>query len=556
MARLGGQAVAIDLANFSPHAGEISLDRLDGLVAGPQGARLRPIHRSQPSHLRLGSGVLVLGTGEVELGLAHEARRLGPFEENEVLVLPHRRQRGEIQLVPQPIEFPALLIVEDQFAQRFVVAEIALHEVEPGREQPSLTGHFGIEIRPAVGNEKRLWKHGAETLERLAHLLLRPCRRLDLEQFRQGSVLAFELLGEFLEIGGNRARIRSMPACLLAVVPQHERLAPAGNPLDVQPVEPGLKLSAQAYHQIAHPLAAGLRDIGRRLIGGRQFAPQLADGGERACIRPGVRQGRPDQGKILHAQFSLGGIVAQFRIGLAKPVAPAIFPRGQEVVGEIDRVALVEIDDALDAVLVAIGLGHHGMRGEDKAPRLQNNMVSHQPRRRQVLLEQRRGHGKGFAGVVEAGLVGGIDGKLSRRPEIDAGQVANGVIELGVAQATGKDRPWVAGGLLRFPAAQVANPGNDIRSLGWRRPAGRLFGRHLFRLQAFEHQLPVPHVFRDRRDGRVATEVEFRFLLLLPVTRKAIAIKERLHPRGKPMFERIGGRRFGVGECGFLGVRA
>ena len=115
-------------------------------------------------------------------------------------------------------------------------------------------------------------------------------------------------------------------------------------------------------------------------------------------------------------------------------------PGGQEVVGVVDPLPLVEVDDPPDAVLVAVGVGDHRVRREGEPVRLQDEVVGDQPRRLQVLLHQGRRHRQRFGRVVEAGLVGGIDGELPRRPDVDARQVADRVVVLGVAQPPRQDR--------------------------------------------------------------------------------------------------------------------
>ena len=92
-------------------------------------------------------------------------------------------------------------------------------------------------------------------------------------------------------------------------------------------------------------------------------------------------------------------------------------------------------------------------------------MVGDQPRRRQVLFEQRQRHGERFARVVKPGLVGRIDWELARRPDIDSRQIANGVVELGVAQTTGQNRPGVVRVALAFPFLQIPNPGDHRGAL-------------------------------------------------------------------------------------------
>src|SRR5262249_37842795 len=150
---------------------------------------------------RLGGGILVLGTGEVELGLEEKARGLGTLEENEVLVLSHRYAGDEMQLEPQGIQLAALPFVEDQLAQRPVVAEVPLHEVEPGGERPPLAGCFGVKVRAAVGNNKVVRKHRTEALQRSAQPLLGVgVGPLRCQQLRQAGVRLLELSGQRSEV--------------------------------------------------------------------------------------------------------------------------------------------------------------------------------------------------------------------------------------------------------------------------------------------------------------------------------------------------------------------
>ena len=57
--------------------------------------------------------------------------------------------------------------------------------------------------------------------------------------------------------------------------------------------------------------------------------------------------------------------------------------------------------------------------------RLQDEVIGDQPRGLQVLLHQGRRHRQRFGRVVEPGLVGGVDGELPGRPDVDARQVAD-----------------------------------------------------------------------------------------------------------------------------------
>src|SRR5262249_47377638 len=125
----------------------------------------------------------------------------------------------------------------------------------------------------------------------------------------------------------------------------------------------------------------------RLFVRRRQFTPYLTDGGQRPCFRIVVGQNRPNPRQIFRTQARLGGEVAQFRVGSAEQPAMVILPGGQKIVGEINLVMLIEIEDAFDEKFVAVGVGHGRVRGEDKAVRLQDDVVSYPPRRRQVFLE-------------------------------------------------------------------------------------------------------------------------------------------------------------------------
>src|SRR4051794_6823670 len=95
-----------------------------------------------------------------------EARRFGTLEEDEVAVLPGRGLRDEVELLPQGIELATLLVLENQLAQRLVIAEIALHEMEAGGQRPSLPCCPRVEVGTAIGNDKGRRKRCAESLQR------------------------------------------------------------------------------------------------------------------------------------------------------------------------------------------------------------------------------------------------------------------------------------------------------------------------------------------------------------------------------------------------------
>ncbi len=288
---------------------------------------------------------------------------------------------------------------------------------------------------------------------------------------------------------------------------------------------------AQPRDDIAHPLAAGTRFVGR--VG--QLLPHCPHRSERPHVRLRLGQRRPHHAQIRRAQLRIGRDALQrhFRFGTM-----AILVGGEEVIGIVHAMPCVEIDDALDAILVAIGLRRHRIRREHEAVRLEHDVLRDVPRRREVLLQEGRRHGERFARVVEAGLVRRIDGKLPRRPNIDSGEIANRVVELRIAQPPRQHGPRIAGMTPRFAIAQRANPRDDRAALGRLGLVRRLFRRHLLRHEPFEHRFPL----RDAAPGEVAAQIERRLRFLAAVARNAIAVDERLHLCCEALIERIGSR--------------
>ena len=97
-------------------------------------------------------------------------------------------------------------------------------------------------------------------------------------------------------------------------------------------------------------------------------------------------QHRPDRRQVLRADLRLRGDVGQRRVRLAerRPVLEA--PRREEVVGQVGRLPLVEIDDPQHAVLVAVGVGDDRVRREGEALRLEHRCSATLPGRLQILL--------------------------------------------------------------------------------------------------------------------------------------------------------------------------
>ena len=139
VARLGRGPRLLQRAHVRVHLVEIVADHSERDVIGDL-SRLGQIHVGQLRHLRFGRDVVVFRAEHVELRAGHEAGRLGTLEPDELLELPDRRERDEIQLFPEVVQLTLLRRVEDQLVQRAVVAEIAHLAVEAGAQQTMALG--------------------------------------------------------------------------------------------------------------------------------------------------------------------------------------------------------------------------------------------------------------------------------------------------------------------------------------------------------------------------------------------------------------------------------
>ena len=168
-------------------------------------------------------------------------------------------------------------------------------------------------------------------------------------------------------------------------------------------------------------------------------------------------------------------------------------------------------------------------------------MVGDDARGVEVLLDQRRRHRQRFPGVVEARLVCGIDGKLLGRPDVDARQIADGVVVLGVTQPAREHDARVVWMALRVLCPGPFNPVDDRLPLDWRRLLPGLAGRHLPGLEPRHHEIPVALVADDRILRRVRRQVEAGCRLVAAVAPVAVGLEERFDARR----ERIALRRRG-----------
>ena len=155
-------------------------------------------------------------------------------------------------------------------------------------------------------------------------------------------------------------------------------------------------------------------------------------------------------------------------------------------------------------------------------------MIGDSPRGQQILVQQRRRHRQRLAGVVEAGLVGGIDGEFPRRTDVDAGQIADRVVVLGIAEPSREHHAGIA-----VTAAGLGGPGrlNPLdhllpRAIG---RLGRLFRRHLARAEPRENAIPARKILDDGIDRRVLRQIELCGRPGAAVAARAVGLEERLH---------------------------
>ena len=171
--------------------------------------------------------------------------------------------------------------------------------------------------------------------------------------------------------------------------------------------------------------------------------------------------------------------------------------------------------------------------------------------RQRVLFHQGRRERQRLAGVVEALLIRRVYGEFAGGAQIHAGQVANRVVVLRIAQAPRQHRAGIAcvpGGLrlLRGP-----NPRDQRVPLFIRRLFGKIRGRHLFRGNSLRNQRPMGIIPRHRRCAVEIRQVQLRLWVVLAVTGKAVSLHEGPDGTGKlPLQFRFAFvRRSGIGRA-------
>ena len=267
--------------------------------------------------------------------------------------------------------------------------------------------------------------------------------------------------------------------------------------------------------------------------GRRQAPPSRLKRGEWADVFAGRVQHRPDSVQVRRAHSSARGRIHQRETRLTQRGAVAIAPRGEKVVVVLERLALVEVDDPVDRVGVAILVRHDRIGRKREPVRQKQHVVRHAPGAVEVFLHERRRHRQRFPRVVETRLVGGIHRKLLRRPDVDARQVVNRVVVFGVAQPAREHDARVVRMAPRILRADRLDPIDDGLPLGRRRLLSRLAGRHLSGLEPREDEIPAPLVARDRFLRAIRRQIESGRRLVAAVAPIAIGLQEGLDARLK-----------------------
>ena len=95
-------------------------------------------------------------------------------------------------------------------------------------------------------------------------------------------------------------------------------------------------------------------------------------------------------------------------------------PCGLKIIGIVDVLRVIEIDDLMHGELVAVGFDQHRMRREGKSLLLQVHVAGHFTCSGQIFFQEGGRHHQRFAGVVKACRVGRIDRKLAGRADVNA----------------------------------------------------------------------------------------------------------------------------------------
>ena len=163
---------------------------------------------------------------------------------------------------------------------------------------------------------------------------------------------------------------------------------------------------------------------------------------------------------------------------------------------------------------------------ESQAIGQKHGMIGNPLGRGEVFVDQRRRHRKRFGGVRKAFSGGAVGGKLARRPQIDAGQVADRGVVFGIAQPPQHARPGIAGPRVGLDIEKAAGPTGQPFPLAGRRM--RLFlGRHLITFEHLDHRLPRLEVAASRGERSEPLQIEIPLLELRRMAAQAVLRQKR-----------------------------
>ena len=319
------------------------------------------------------------------------------------------------------------------------------------------------------------------------------------------------------------------------IFPKHERLRTSSHAAHREVAHFGHELFTEIDNEITHPFAAsacGVFSLRHHSGQGIPHRPQ-------SFHRPGhvlsISQGMPDRRKVSCTHLVSCRDLLHGGPRIACGGAMFEMPRRHEVVRIIQRLPLIKFHDALHTEFIPIRFGDDRMRCEFKTFRFQHEVLRDLPGCGEMFRQQCGWHRQGFAGIVEARFVGWIDRKLPRRADVHAGQIADGVIILGITQAPGRHGTRITRMTLRLIPAHGCAPFQDLLPQFCRQMLIGIFRRHLIGLQPVNHQFPSAKTPGHRLRSCVRPEVQFCFLFVLSMTSKAVSLQRRLHHLLEPL---------------------
>jgi hypothetical protein len=150
-----------------------------------------------------------------------------------------------------------------------------------------------------------------------------------------------------------------------------------------------------------------------------------------------IMQDVPNQRQILWTGFFARSGRKECFMTAAEDLAIAEAPRSQEVLGVVDWLGSVELQNSCDGVTLTVGFHQHCVRRKFDGAGCEDSMIGDLASTRKVLIQQRRRHGERLAGVVKARGVGWIDRELAGDLKILTGQISDRVVVLSVAEPAG-----------------------------------------------------------------------------------------------------------------------